>query len=212
MALIINGQRIDDALVDAEFGAIKSYHESLGNVSCCERDPEFRASAKQNVIARVLLAQEAARAVAPTPEPELDAAVEKLKEEYGGEGWFFARTGATADTMHLVRKDVDLDLRARRLMQELGDEGGPPAEADLLRYYEEHLKSFMTAEEVRAWHILKTGQGKPGEPAEGREQHYDRLRQLRRELQAGADFDAVAREHSDRARTTSTWGPSSEMK
>jgi len=199
MALLINGQRIDDAVVDAEFGAIKSYHESLGNVSCCERDPEFRASARQNIISRVLLAQEAARAIAPVPEPELDAAVEKLKEEYGGEGWFFARTGATAETMHLVRKDVDLDLRARRLMQELGDAGGPPADSDLRRYYEERLQSFMTPEEVRASHILKTGQGKPGEPAQGREQYYDRLRQLRRELQAGADFDAAAREHSDRA-------------
>jgi parvulin-like peptidyl-prolyl isomerase len=199
MPLVINGQKIDGALVDAEFGSIKSYHETLGNVSCCERDPEFRASAKQNIVARVLLAQEAARSIAPTCEPELDAAVEKLKEDYGGEGWFFARTGATAETMHLVRRDVDLDLRVRRLMQSLGDEGGPPTQTDLRRFYEEHLKSFMTPEEVRASHILKTGQGKPGQPVESREQYYDRLCHLRRDLLAGADFEAVAREHSDRA-------------
>jgi parvulin-like peptidyl-prolyl isomerase len=199
MALVINGQRIDDAVIDAEFGAIKSYHESLGNVSCCERDPEFRESAKQNIVARVLLAQEAARSVEPTPQPQLDAAVEKLKEEYGGEGWFFARTGATAETMHLVRKDVDLDLRARRLMRELGEAGGPPAEADLRRFYDENLQWFMTPEAVRASHILKTGQGKPGTPPESREQYYDRLRQVRRDLLKGADFEAAAREHSDRA-------------
>ena len=152
---------------------IKAYHESLGNVSCCERDPEFRATARDNVVARVLLAQEAGRSVEPTPEPELDAAVEKLKEEYGGEGWFFARTGATPETMHLVRRDVDLDLRVRRLMQELGDDGGPPAEPELRRFYEEHLDAFKTAEEVRASHILKTGRGGGGAAAEGREQAYD---------------------------------------
>jgi hypothetical protein len=40
MGLIINGQRVDDALLGAEFAGIKSYHERQGNVSCCERDEE----------------------------------------------------------------------------------------------------------------------------------------------------------------------------
>ena len=168
MALVINGQRIDDAVVESEFGSVKAYHESFGNVSCCERDPEFRAMVRDNVAARALLAQEAGRRIDPTPEAELEAAVEKLKEEYGGEGWFFARTGATPETMGLVRRDVDLDLRVRRLLQELGDEGGPPPEAELRRFYEEHLDAFKTAEEVRASHILKTGRGGGGAAAEGR--------------------------------------------
>lgn len=46
MALLINGQRVDESLVSAEFSAIKAYHERLGNVSCCERDPEFRDTAR----------------------------------------------------------------------------------------------------------------------------------------------------------------------
>lgn len=200
MAMVINGQRIDDAVVESEFGSIKSYHESLGNVSCCERDPEFRSMARDNVVARALLAQEAGRRIEPTPEAELDAAVEKLKEEYGGEGWFFARTGASPETMHLVRRDVDLDLRVRRLLQELGDEGGPPSEAELRRFYEEHLDLFKTAEEVRASHILKTGRGgSAGGAAEGRDQAYDLLRQVRQELLAGGNFDALAKQHSEKA-------------
>ena len=40
MALLINGERIDDAVIDGEFSGIKAYLESLGNVSCCERDPD----------------------------------------------------------------------------------------------------------------------------------------------------------------------------
>ena len=32
MPLVINGQRIDDAVLNGEFANIKSYFESLGNV------------------------------------------------------------------------------------------------------------------------------------------------------------------------------------
>ena len=199
MALVINGQKIDDALVESEFGSIKAYHESLGNVSCCERDPEFRAGAGRTWSARVLLAQEAGRGVDPTPEAELDAAVEKLKEEYGGEGWFFARTGATAETMHLVRRDVDLDLRVRRLLQDLGDEGGPPTEPELRRFYERAPRRIQDGRGGPGVAHPQDGPGRARRGAEGREQAYDQLRQVRRELLAGGDFDALAKLHSEKA-------------
>ena len=193
MPILINGQRVDDAVVDAEFSNIKAYHESLGNVSCCERDPEFRAAARQNVISRVLLAQEAARAVEPTPEPEVDAALEKLKEDYGGEQWFMARTGVTEETLPLVRRDLDIDQRTRRLVERLLDGEPAPSEEDLRRYYQEHLGRFMTDEEVRASHMLKSGSG------ENRLEGYEDLRAVRKQVLAGADFDALAKGHSDKA-------------
>jgi peptidyl-prolyl cis-trans isomerase C len=193
MPILINGQRVDDAVVDAEFSNIKAYHESLGNVSCCERDPEFRATARDNVIARVLLAQEAARAVEPTPDPDVDAALAKLKEDYGGEQWFMARTGLTEETLPLVRRDLDIDLRTRRLVERLTEGTPAPSDDDLRRYYQEHIGRFMTDEEVRASHILKGGGG------ENRVEGYEDLRKVRKQLLAGADFDALAKAHSDKA-------------
>src|SRR5947209_1877549 len=83
MALIVNGKPIDDAILYSEFSSIKSYFESLGNVSCCERDDEFRGYAKQNMIARMLLADEATRRVEMPDEAEIDAAVERIKQEQG---------------------------------------------------------------------------------------------------------------------------------
>ena len=194
MPLLVNGQRIEGAVLDSEFATIKAYHENLGNVSCCERDPEFRATARQNIVARVLLSQEAARTIDPSPDAEVDAALDKLKEEYGGEQWFFARTGVTAETLPLVRHNVDLDLRVRRLMDRLAEAAGDPADETLRRHYEQNLQQFMTDEEVRASHILKNPPR-----GEDRQGAYETLRDLRRRLQAGADFDDLAREHSDKA-------------
>lgn len=196
MPLIVNGQRIEDAVVESEFASIKAYYENLGNVSCCERDPEFRGYARQNVVSRVLLAQEAGRTMDPTPDTDVDAALDKLKEDYGGEQWFLARTGLTPETMHLIRHDLDLDLRVRRMMDQLADADGPPGDDVLRRHYEQHIESFKTAEEVRASHILKNPPR-----GEDRQAAYDMLRDARRQLLAGAgaDFDALARQHSDKA-------------
>lgn len=193
MPLIINGQRVDDAVLNAEFANIKAYFESLGNVSCCERDPEFRGYARQNVVARVLLSQEAQRSLPATPAEEVDAALAKMAEEHGGEQRFLAAIGATPDQLDLVRRDLEADLRVRRMIERLAAaDATEPTDAELRRYYEEHLDAFKTAEEVRASHILKSARG------EKRHEAYEELRLLRKRLQAGENFEEIAREHSDK--------------
>ena len=59
MPLTINGEPVDDGLLDAEFSQIKAHFERQANISCCERDDEFLGYAKENIIARVLLSQKA---------------------------------------------------------------------------------------------------------------------------------------------------------
>ena len=192
MALLINGQRVEDDVLNAEFANIKSYFESLGNVSCCERDPEFRGYARENVVARVLLAQEAQRAMSPTPANEVEAALDKLKEENGGEQRFLMMIGAVPDQLDLVRRDLEADLRVRRLIERLVAADPEPTDAELRTYYGQNIDRYKTPEEVRASHILKASRG------EKRHESYDQLRGLRRQLQGGADFETLARAHSDK--------------
>ena len=37
MPMTVNGKPVNEDALYAEFSSIKSYFESLGNVSCCER-------------------------------------------------------------------------------------------------------------------------------------------------------------------------------
>jgi parvulin-like peptidyl-prolyl isomerase len=193
MALLINDQRIDDGILQSEFAEIKTYFERLGNVSCCERDEEFRGYARQNVVARVLLAQEAKRKLDPTPDAQFDAAVAALIQQDGGEVQFYAATGASPNHMHLVRHDVEVDLRVKRMMDEMCNDIAV-SDDELREHYKKNIERFMTLEEVRASHILKSP--KRGEVREGA---YTLLRQLRQELLKGADFDELAKKHSDKA-------------
>jgi parvulin-like peptidyl-prolyl isomerase len=195
LALVINGQRVDDGLLGSEFASIKAYYESLGNVSCCERDPEFRQYAKENVTARVLLTQEALRTLGPLPEADVDAALEELKQQHGGEMQFLAAFGATTGDWPQIRRDLEVELRVKRMVDDLcAPEAAALDDAALRAYYDAHLDRFMTPEEVRASHILKS-------PSRGEDRTaaYQQLRDVRRRLRAGADFEETAKAHSDKA-------------
>lgn len=193
MPLVINGEPIPDSLIEQEFAAIKAHYERLGNVSCCERDGEFRGYAKENVTARVLLAQEAERVVAPLTDAELDEAVEQLKKDHGGEAQFYAATGLGADRVDVIRDNVQTSVRTQKLIERVTGGDAPPSDEELRAFYEENIALYKTVEEVRASHILKAPKR-----GEDRQAAYEELRGVRERLLDGADFVAIAREHSDK--------------
>lgn len=194
MSLVINGQPIDDTFLEAEFGQIKSHYERIGNVSCCERDDEFRGYARDNIIARVLLLQESNKRIGSLPTDEVDAAFQILEQKHGGREALLAALGATAEQIPLIRNDIEADLRLRKMIDALCARHPEPGESAQREYYQNHLPSFLTPEEVRASHILKTVRR-----VEDRQKAFDELRAVRPKLIAGADFDETAKEYSDKA-------------
>lgn len=193
MALIINGEPVPNELINEEFQSIKAHYERMARVSCCERDPEFRGYAKDNIIARVLLNQEAERRFPDIAGAEVTAAVERLISEHGGRESFFANVGLQPEQEHLVMEDVRAGLRVDRLMQDIwGPEASPPETAQQA-WYDAHQDEFMTVEEVSALHLFKQV-----EKSEDREDIYNLLRGLRRRALEGDDFKAMALEHTDK--------------
>lgn len=193
MSLIINGRPIEDAVLDAEFGQIKAYAERTSNVSCCERDPEFRAEARENVIGRVLLTEEAMRSVEPPAEAEVEAALERLKTEHGGEGQFYANMGIAPEQVEYVKQDIGVSLRVNKLMEQLVAGEAEPTDAELRAYYEANLAPFTMPEQRRASHISK-GVSRMA----SREGMLDEFRDVREKLMDGANFEELAKAHSDR--------------
>src|SRR2546423_2311125 len=155
MPLIINGRPIEDAVLDAEFSQIKSFHERVHNVSCCERDPEFRQTARENVIGRVLLTQEAMRVIDPPTQQEVEGALERLKEEHGGEAHFYAAMGIAPDQVGLVKQDLDVSLRVNKLLEKLVANDSEPTDGELRAFYEKNIATFTEPEQRRASHISK---------------------------------------------------------
>lgn len=191
MALIINGQTVDSEVIDQEFSNVKGYFESLSNVQCCERDDEFRGYAQDNVVARVLLTQEASNAIAPSDDSEIDREIDRLKEEAGGEAPFIAMMGLGPEGEQAIRPDIDINLRIQKLIEQAASPLPEPDDDELRAFYDRHAEHFMTAEQVRAVHMLKNPRRGEDRPAA-----YDELRQARREAMAGGDFVELAKRHS----------------
>jgi len=194
MSLIINGKNIDEDVVYAEFSSVKAYFESLGNVSCCERDDEFRGYAKQNIIARFLMAEEAERRMPAPAEEAIDAALDAIRKDQG-EFQFAATVATHPDQMDGLRREMSTNPRVQALLEQVFKEVPEPTDAEVREFYEKNIAAFMTPEEVRASHISKN----PGR-GENRGEIYQKLCEVRRRIRAGADFDELAREHSDKGK------------
>ncbi len=193
MPLIVNGQPIDPTVIDQEFSSIKAHYESLAQVSCCERDGEFMGYAKENIIERVLLAQEAERLNEPVLKKEVDDALQSLMDQQGGRESFVAHTGLSEEGEKLLRRDLACRIRIDRLVDRICGLHPEPDEPALRRYYQEHIDDFRSEEEIRVSHIFKSLR-----KSENRDELYAGLLDIRRRAQAGEDFDALARETTDK--------------
>jgi parvulin-like peptidyl-prolyl isomerase len=190
MALIINGEHIDDEIIEAEFREIKGYHERTLQVSCCERDPEFRGMAKDNISSRVLLNQEGKRRYPVISEAETDERLAKLIEEAGGEVEFFLKIGLPVKDKEMIRENLAGGVRLGLLLHEKSHPEPQPDEKMLIEAYEKGIQHYMTEEQIRAAHVTKSLQG-----AKSRSEVYEVMRKVREQLLEGADFMAVAEEH-----------------
>ena len=190
MALIINGEEIDDEVVESEFRNVKGHYERTLQVACCERDPEFRSMAKDNLISRVLLNQEALKRVPQVDEDAITARLTKLIEEAGGETEFYMRIGMPYKDEKVVRENVAGGVRLDQVLAEVYGTEPEPTEAELRAFYEKNLSSYMTEEMVHAAHITKSLQG-----AKSRQEVFAAMRAIRQELLAGEEFMKLAEQH-----------------
>jgi parvulin-like peptidyl-prolyl isomerase len=193
MPLIINGEEIDEDIVEAEFRQIKGHYERTLQVACCERDPEFRGYAKDNLISRTLLNQEALKRFPEITEEEISARLQKLIADAGGETQFYTNIGLVAKDEAAIRPNIANGVRLDKTLSEIYQPEPEFDDTELRAWYESHLDLFMTEEQIQAAHITKNLQG-----AQSREEIFRHLRKVREELLAGADFMTIAeRERSE---------------
>jgi len=187
MAIVINGERVEDEVVEGEVMRLQRSGE-------CEAEgpEELRKLAVDNIVARTLLHQHAQERFKEIPEAELDEGLAKFLEEQGGKEAFYSRHGLTDADDARVRGSVETDLRVQKLMDEICSDVSEPTDDEVRAHYDEHTDEFIAPPTVRASHIVRHPRG----PDEA-EETYARLQQVREEILDGADFAELAAEHSE---------------
>jgi hypothetical protein len=190
MALIINGEEIDDEVIEGEFRNVKGHYERMLQVACCERDQEFRGYAKDNIVSRVLLNQESMSRFPTISEEDVTQRLEKLMEAAGGEDQFYLNIGMPFKDEAVVRENVQGGVRLDKMLGEIYGPDPDFTEEELKAAYERDLSLYMTEEMINVAHITKNLQG-----AQSRNEVFKVMRDLRSQLLAGADFMKLAEEN-----------------
>lgn len=193
MQLWVNGEQVAPEWIEEEFAQIKSWHEQRSQVSCCERDDEFRSQARSNVIGRLLLNQTADRQVPAPSQADIEKALQQLHADYGGEDAFKTAMGIEEGQADFVKRQIIINLKVDQLINDIcGDLSSPPDDK-LKAYFEQHSDVYKTEKKVRALHIFKSLR-----QTEDKEQLFKECCDVREKLVAGEDFEKVAREFSDK--------------
>ena len=193
MPLVVNDQRIDDAIIDQEFSAIKAHYESMGSMSCCERDEEFRGYARDNIVFRALLTQEAQKTIDYPGKEQIDKEFLRLKKENGGEDEFYSNMNLTHDQDEMIKDDLALNIQVENLRSKIFEEISEPNDKELNEYYFNNKDQFREPDEVRASHIFKSVR-----EVEKREEVFNELCDIRKKLVDGLDFFEIAKKCSDK--------------
>jgi hypothetical protein len=189
----VNNEPLDPAALEQEFQAIKAHYESLGSMSCCDRDDEFQGYALDHVMARVLLHQEADRLQLAVTDEDLDGGLNALYAQHGGKEQFYLNTSMSPSHEPEVRQDLVHSMRVEKTLRSLIGEVPSPTEDQVRAFYEAHQQDYLTQEEASALHLYKKV-----DRTEDRLAVYDEIRRLRELIRAGEDFATVAAAHTDK--------------
>lgn len=192
MALMVNGERVGDQEIDLVRRQIAM--EQVEPPATVDRaTADLDTMAKEAVIARVLVKQEAERRALPVPQDAIDKDVGEAVEECGGDEEFAKRLEEAGVSRENFVHDIVLRRQVDLLLDEVCKDVQEPTDAEVRAYYEAHAEQFAIPERIRVSHIVRHVQGNVLEMHSAHEEMNCMLEQIRN----GTPFEQLASQNSD---------------
>ncbi len=191
----VNDAEITQADVNAELADLTRMMESRGGSAPAQLAvmlPAITPQILDSLVVRRLLDGEFARKQITASEAELDGEIERIRATLPKGKTLEALLKTNGVSEQMFRDDLAEQVKLGKLL-----EVQAPSDADLKTDYDEHPDRYARPESVRARHILIQLQPTDG-PAE-KAAKKARAESLHKQIveSKGADFEALAREHSD---------------
>lgn len=191
MTLIVNGEKIEDSVIQREVERLRpDYQRVFADQSPEEQKAQLLDWSRENVIERVLVEQEAKKRSGQIPESEIKSALAKLVKQYGGKERFSRELDAKY--REKIKEGVELQIRIERLLADACKELDEPSQQDIRQFYEENKEQFKTAERVRVAHIVRYINWQTDEATA-----CNVIKKAKDELKKGELFETVVRKYSD---------------
>jgi peptidyl-prolyl cis-trans isomerase C len=196
MAVKVDERTITEAEVAAEEGRLAMAMGGRMDPQQLESmKPMIREQALNNLINRELLNDAVRKEGIEVSSGEVDARLAELETASGGPEGFENRLSVMGVTKEEIRQEIELGIAVEKMME--GKAGAPaePTDADLRAFYDDNPEQFQRPEQVKASHILFMVEADAGD--EGKAAKRKEAEGVLAQLKGGADFAALAAEHSD---------------
>ncbi len=191
MALIVNGERIEDREIQQEAERLRpSYEQVFAEEEPQKREAQLQDWSKENIIERLLLRQEAKKNGQDIAAADVEAALAKLKEQYEKPEDLYQDFHADSDEK--VKALIELQMKVQGKINEVYAKVPEPAEAELREYYEQNQERFRTGEQVRVAHLVKYVNWQTDEALA-----LEIITRADQDIKAGALFEAVVAKYTD---------------
>jgi len=191
MALLVNGERIEDVVIRQEMERLRpDYEKVFADMNPKEREAQLLDWSRENVIERVVLSQELKTNGPDIPKAEVESVLTKLKEQYKDPQQLYKDCDAQDDEK--LKQVIELSIKRVRKFEELGKDLPKPSQEDIEQYYEKNKELFRSADQVRVAHIVKYVNWQTDETTA-----YEAISTAHEELKNGAAFEVVVDKYTD---------------
>lgn len=191
MALIVNGEKIEDSAIQQEVERLRpDYERVFADQEVEEREAQLLDWSRENMIEKVLINQEAEKNGEKIPPEQVQAVLTKLKEQYDNPEQLYKDFDAEDDEQ--IKKDIAKQMRVERRLSQVCKNLPKPSQADLRKYYEENQEQFKSGERARVAHIVKYVNWQTDEQTA-----YEAISRAYEELKSGAAFEALVDKYTD---------------
>jgi peptidyl-prolyl cis-trans isomerase C len=190
--IMVNGEPVTEQVINQEISVLRErYSRNMLPEEFAQKEAQIEDDARENAVERMLLIQAAIKQFPRASKSEVTSRLNKMKREAGGPQAFYQRYGLTSADDERIRKDIAIDIRYDQFLDEITRDVPAPAEEECREFYDKNEKVFTEPERVQASHILlRQGSGMDTASV------YTRLLNLKKQLEAGADFNAIAEQLS----------------
>lgn len=191
MALIINGEKIEDEKIQHEAERLRpTYEQTFADMEPKKREAQLLDWSRENVIEQTLIAHEVEKRNITIPDAKVEAALAAVKKEHGSQQEFLQMLETEGEEK--IEENIRLELRIMKMLDDVCKSVSDPDEEAITKYYEENKEQMRSVEQVRAAHIVKHPNGQVDDVAA-----LAVMKEAKQKLNDGALFETLAAEYSD---------------
>lgn len=196
MVVSVNDKVISVSDVDRATNIlVAQYSDQIPPDRVAEAQTALRRQAVENLINQQLLLVEAERQGIQPEQQRVDARYADVSARFSSPEEFQSAMASMGMSKDEFREEIEQDLRIEALLDGQLKETKKVTDEEVSAFYRDHPESFRSDEQVRASHILLKVDAAARE--EDRSQKRLELAGLKGQIEKGADFAQLAREHSD---------------